>query len=96
MSLDLFPDITAHLRELYGLPEGWMGYAFEVIPPEMSQRTRAMRITGMVPGVYKRGPKRGQPNFRTGDKATRATYTLPMAQHATWLQSHPEFASKRR
>lgn len=47
------------------LPKGWIGYLFEVV------KGQGVMVTGkVVTQAITRGPRKGDPNFRTADPAT--------------------------
>lgn len=48
------------------LPEGWIGYLFQAVEGQ------GVLVTGkVVTQSIKRGPRKGEPNFRTADPKTQ-------------------------
>ena len=72
-----------YAQEKLGI-KGWKPYIYsraeETAPPGF------MKLTGIVPGIYKKGPKKGQENWDTGDPATRKTIFVSDAQSAKFAE----------
>lgn len=65
-SVDWFDVYTRAAHRTTKLPKGWIGYLFEAV------RGQGVMVTGkVVTQSISRGPRKGEPNFRTADPATQ-------------------------
>lgn len=71
-----------HAREKASLPDTWKAYRLECFP-KGNERTLYIEVTGMVAPAMKTQPERS--DFKRGDRATKKTVVLPVADHDAWL-----------
>ena len=84
------PILEQHARELLGLPPEWKVYRWEVKGP-------GVQVTGAVTHeVWKRGKRKGHPDWRKRLPETEATITIPDAMHNAWQLQWEADARRRR
>jgi len=84
----LMPLVALHCQEKFKLPEGWGIFIIEA-------KETFHLITGAVcTEVYKKGHRKGQPNWRRRDRSTQATVTLTCAEHEIWLHGWEQKTGK--
>lgn len=71
-----------HAREKIRMPPEWVFWRVENIGPP-GQRI-AIKVTGCVPGIFKGGPRKGQPNYDKPVPGTDREVWLLVAEHEAW------------
>ncbi len=65
MSSSWLDTYTRAAHRIATLPDGWIGYLFEAV------KGQGVLVTGrVVTQTITRGPRKGEPNFRTADPKT--------------------------
>ena len=64
-----------HARHKLGMPETWHPFRYEHVDPDI------VLITGMVAPLCTRGPNKGFPNFRRGDRKTENKTGFSAQEH---------------
>lgn len=75
-----------HAREKIQAPPG-PGFAFwlfETLPE--TPPAQVIKLTGAVAPLFTRGPRKGEPNFKKSDPATRREVFLPVEEHKAWVE----------
>ena len=71
--------LEQHVKELFGLPDEWQAFRWEVKP-------YGIELEGAVPnGVYQKGKYKGAVNWKLVPKEQRMVFTITDAMHDTWL-----------
>lgn len=70
-----------YLKSRYDIPDGWAIYKWKGVG-----RPSRYELTGIVPRLYTRGPRKGMPNYGGGDKTTKATYTVILTEYDAWCE----------
>jgi hypothetical protein len=77
-------DYEAYEIANLGIPEGWIGFRWSRLPEEVPEGF--VKVTGAVtPNVYKSGPRKGSPNFKTRDKSTERILFIKPEDVDAWL-----------
>lgn len=75
-----------HAREKSGMPPEWCAYAWECFPKEPNQKVLYYQIKGMVAPIKTKGPRKGDHNWKAGDKSTERVVILPVEEHEQWIR----------
>jgi hypothetical protein len=82
MSVNL---LELHAREKLGMPEDWRAYRYECFPKINGGPTLYIEVTGIVAPLMEKGRRKGLPDWRHEDKASRRKAILPVAEHDQWV-----------
>ena len=75
--------LDEHAREKGGHPADWHVFRYECQPP--GGETIFYALTGMVAPPLSRGPMKGRPNWKRGDRDTEAKVYIKVEEHREWL-----------
>lgn len=78
--------LELHAIEKYALPENWSSYRYECFPKTCGE-TLYYQLTGMVAPPKTKGPNKGRPNWKNGDRNTKFVCIIPVSEHEQWLKT---------
>lgn len=70
-------------REKLGMPPEWKVFLYECLPEE--GETQVFKLEGSIPGIRTKGPRKGEPDYRNGEK--RATAYVSVAEDRAWCKA---------
>jgi hypothetical protein len=70
-------------REKLKMPPEWKAFLFECLPEQGP--TQVFKVEGSIPGVHARGKRKGEPDYRNGEK--RATAYITIEEDRTWCKA---------
>lgn len=76
---------SLHCREKYSLPDNWQWFRIEAMPSGGPYKFNLL-VGNVVTETYKRGPRKGLPNWGKRNKAEDKTLVLMLDDHQRWLE----------
>lgn len=73
-----------HAKEKIQPGPGFAFWLFESLPE--TPPAQVIKLTGAVAPLFTRGPRKGEPNFKKLDPATRREVYLPIEEHRAWVE----------
>jgi hypothetical protein len=84
-----FANLELYARSVYGFPPDWSAWLYQSIRPDDDWSRNGnlddlFQVTGAVCPLYTRGPKKGKPNYKKLDPATKKTVTFTKRAFIEW------------
>lgn len=84
-----FSNIELYVRSVNNLPFDWSIWLYKTIRPDDDWSRHGtlddlIQVTGAVCPFYTRGPKKGTPNYKKKDPATKKTFTFTKRAFVEW------------
>lgn len=84
--------LDEHARDRAGLGEQWRPYHYEVV--NEPGQPMLVKLIGAIAPPFVRGPRKGTPNWRQMDRATRRTIYITGAENDEWCRAWQERTGK--